>query len=225
MSSRVLRSVDAGDAHAIAWRHAEGEAGSAVIRGARTPGQDSGRAQSPEIASEEAERAFQVRLEAARQQARSEGEAAGAERSHRQLEPVIAGLSAAIHDLARQRPRLRAEAEEDTVKLAVAIAQRVLHREMATDPEAILGLVKAAFAKLNARETHRLRVSPEDAVSLEENRARLELPPGVEIVLDTSLRRGSALFETSRGELDASVDTQLAEIERGLADVMRRRIK
>ena len=37
------------------------------------------------------------------------------------------------------------------------------------------------------------------------------------------LTQGSAVFETSRGELDASVDTQLAEIERGLTDVLERR--
>ncbi len=36
---------------------------------------------------------------------------------------------------------------------------------------------------------------------------------------DASLAPGSAIFETSRGELDASVDTQLAEIDRGFADL------
>jgi len=33
------------------------------------------------------------------------------------------------------------------------------------------------------------------------------------------------IFETSRGDLDASIDTQLGEIERGLADVVRRRLQ
>jgi flagellar biosynthesis/type III secretory pathway protein FliH len=31
------------------------------------------------------------------------------------------------------------------------------------------------------------------------------------------------VFETERGNLDASVDAQLREIERGLADCLRRR--
>jgi flagellar assembly protein FliH len=146
---------------------------------------------------------MQARLDAARQQGRSEGEAAGLARAAQRLDPAIANLSAATQELSGQRARLRSEAEEDTVKLAVAIARRVLHRELSTDPEAILGLVKAAFQKLNARETHRLRVSPADATTLHENRVRLELPPRVEIAADASLRPGSAVFETSRGELDA----------------------
>jgi len=162
-------------------------------------------------------------VQTAYQQGFAAGEAAGAKRASERLEPALAALSATVQDLAGTRKRFRAEAEQDTVKLAISIARRVLHRELATDPEAILGLVIVAFQKLNARETHRLRVSPQDAATIQENRARLEFPPGLEIVTDGSLRRGSAVFETSRGELDASVDTQLAEIDRGFADIMRRR--
>ena len=60
---------------------------------------------------------------------------------------------------------------------------------------------------------------------IQEIRARLNLPPGLEISADSELPPGSAIFETSRGELDASVDTQLAEIDRGFADIVKRRSK
>jgi len=234
MSSRVLRSEEAAAAPAVEWRNAGGNLARMRPQNIdRTHPQDSGRThaqggahpQAQEAPPAEWERAVEARIEAARQQGRAEGEAAGLARAAQRLDPVIANLSAAIQELARLRPRFREEAEEDTVKLAVAIARRVLHRELSSDPEAILGLVKAAFQKLNARETHRLRVSPQDAAAIDERRAILELPPRVEIVRDASLRPGSAVFETSRGELDASVDTQIAEIERGLADVMKRRVK
>jgi flagellar assembly protein FliH len=167
---------------------------------------------------------LQRQIESARKQGRAEGEAIGAQRANQRLDPTLAELGALLKELAQLRPRLRLELEEDTVKLALVIARRVLHRELATDPEAILGLVKAAFHKLNAREAHRLRLAPPDAAVLEEFRARLNLPDALEITRDASLPRGSVIFETSRGELDASVDTQLSEIERGLTDIMRRRI-
>ena len=83
----------------------------------------------------------------------------------------------------------------------------------------------AAFQKLNARETHRLRVAPADLAVIQENRVRLELPTGLEIAPDSSMTAGSAIFETSRGEDDASVDTQLAEIDRGFADVVKKRAR
>src|SRR5581483_5832509 len=136
-----------------------------------------------------------------------------------------AALNRIAAELATLRKRFRAEVEEDTVKLAIAIARRVLHREVETDPEAILGLVMAAFQKLNARETHRLRLSPKDAAIVQEHRARFEFPEALQISADASLPPSSAVFETSRGELDASVDTQLAEIGRGFADLVKRRAR
>jgi flagellar assembly protein FliH len=137
--------------------------------------------------------------------------------------PVLASLGNIVQELAGTRKRFRIDAEEDTVRLAIAIARRVLHREIATDPEAILGLVRSAFDRLNAREVHRLRVSPDDAAAIHEHSAGLHLPAQVEIAADASLARGSAVFETSRGELDACIGTQLDEIERGFADLVRRR--
>jgi flagellar assembly protein FliH len=40
---------------------------------------------------------------------------------------------------------------------------------------------------------------------------------------DPGLERGAAVLETARGELDASIETQLAEIERGFADLVEGR--
>jgi flagellar assembly protein FliH len=125
--------------------------------------------------------------------------------------------------LASQSEARRAEAEEDLVKLAIAIARRVLHRELATDPDAILGLVKAAAAKLNARDVRRLRLSPNYYAVVAAHRAALELSPGLHVESDESLGSDSIIFETVRGELDATVGTQLAEIERGLTDLVRRK--
>jgi len=166
---------------------------------------------------------LETRTAAAYQQGFSAGEQAGAARAAGRLEPVLASLNSVIAELAGARHLFRAEAEEATVALAIAIARRVLHRELSTDPEAIHGLVKAAFQKCDARETHRLMLCPADAETVKQNRSLLRLPPALDIVADSSLQRGAALFETSRGDLDASVETQLSEIERGFADVLRRR--
>jgi flagellar assembly protein FliH len=213
MSSRIYGPQDGTPAAPIAWRQTGGAPIQMVQPGEAAPGGSP--AQGAEL----------ERIQTAHQQGRMEGEAAGMQHASQRLDPVMAQLNALLLDLASQRKRLRMEAEEDTVKLAIAIARRVLHRELSTDPEAILGLVNAAFGKLNAREVHRLRVSPTEAAALHENRARLQLPAGLEIATEASFPPGCAVFETSRGDLDASVDTQLAEIGRGLADIVRKRVR
>jgi flagellar biosynthesis/type III secretory pathway protein FliH len=45
----------------------------------------------------------------------------------------------------------------------------------------------------------------------------------IEVIGDPTLDRGAVLFETARGRLDASAETQFAEIERGLTDRLRAR--
>jgi flagellar assembly protein FliH len=215
MSSRVLRPEDGAVSTPMVWRPASGP----TAQNARPRPVEPAAVSESRLSEQEAE----ARTRAAYNQGVAAGEAAALQRMQQKLDPVLSGLNAMIAELASSRKRVRAEAEDDAVKLAIAIARRVLYRELATDPEAILGLVKAAFSKLNARETHRLRVSPSDAAAIQEHRAKLQLPPALEIASDGSLTPGSAIFETTRGELDASVDTQLSEIDRGLTDVMKRR--
>ena len=46
------------------------------------------------------------------------------------------------------------------VQLSLAIARRMLRRELAVDPDALHGLVLAALEKLQAQEICRVRVHP-----------------------------------------------------------------
>ncbi len=229
MSSRIRRAEpDAGsagseDAQPIQWRvfgQPSGQARAAQLLGGQ-PGQPR-KAGAAELQPADAERLEQARA-AAYQQGVAAGEASATQRAQAKLDPALASFSAIVAELAASRKKLRVEAETAAVALALEVARRVLHREVAADPEAILGLVKAAFQKCDARSTERLRISPPDAEAIGEHRARLNFPQALEIIPDRSLPRGSVIFETSRGDLDASVDTQLAEIERGLADVLKRR--
>jgi flagellar assembly protein FliH len=112
--------------------------------------------------------------------------------------------------------------EEDLVHLAIAVARRILHRELQVDPEALTGIVKAVVERVEAREVHRLLVAPFDLPFIQKRLAELGLPSRVELSADSSLVRGSVVLETARGRIDASVETQLSEIERGFADLVRR---
>ena len=156
------------------------------------------------------------------QQAFREGQAAARQDLAGQIETMNGRLARTIEELTGLRRRFRQEAEEDVVALAIAIARRILHRELTVAPEALLGLVKAALEKLEAREVHRVRVSHQDAAMVQQYLEKMGLPRQVEIVGDPGVERGALIFDTSRGALDASTQTQLAEIERGFADLVRR---
>jgi flagellar assembly protein FliH len=147
-----------------------------------------------------------------------EGEAAGRARAAAEVQPVLERLARSIHEVTGLRARLRSEAEADLVQLSLAIARRVLHREIAIDPEALHGLILGALKKLQGQEIARVRVHPSHAAPVM-NCLRQNLnTEQVEVIADPSREVGAVIFETQRGNLDASVESQLQEIERGLAD-------
>ena len=162
------------------------------------------------------------RIRQAHQQGYAEGQAAGHQAQATQIEAMQVKLARTIEEITSLRPRYRQEAEQDLVALALMIARRILHRELTVSPEALLGLVKAALEKIDAREVNRVRVSRQDSAMVREFFEKMGLPHRIEVAADPSLGPGSVILESQRGSLDASVDTQLAEIERGFADLVRR---
>jgi len=151
-----------------------------------------------------------------------EGEIAGRNRAGAEMQPVMERLARSIQEIANLRDRLRREAESDVVLLALAIARRVIRREMAADPDALRGLVIAALEKLRGQEISRVKVHPSHAAMVKACLQQALSGGLVEVVSDQSRELGSVIFETSRGNLDASVDSQLQEIERGLTDRLRK---
>ena len=100
------------------------------------------------------------KLDQARREAYAEGLAAGRQQSEELFRPAVQGLAETLISLARLRETIREETTQDLVHLAISIAARVIHREVAVDPDALAGLIQAAFSKLQSREINRVRMHP-----------------------------------------------------------------
>ena len=142
----------------------------------------------------------------------------GREEATAEVKKAFDQVAHTLEDLAKVKRRLRQEAEQEVVKLSLAVARRILYRELSTDPSSIEGIVHAALQKLQQREASRVRVYPAGAPAVRAALERMGSRSGIEVVPDPGLTTGALLFETSVGELDASIETQLQEIQRGFAD-------
>lgn len=151
---------------------------------------------------------------------RNEGNSAARQALSERLESELAKAARLIQELTAAGPRLRQCAEEDLVRLAVAIARRVLHRETTVDPDALTGLVKAAFSRLDQRDILQARTDPSSEAAMLRILNMVDGKHRIKLVVDAGLRPGSLILDTSRGYLDASVETQLDEIERGFIDIV-----
>jgi flagellar assembly protein FliH len=177
-------------------------------------------------------RARIVEMEAAMEmksrQSYAAGVQAGEESARQNLESgvreTVQQLTAAIAELSGKRAETIRRAEADTVRLSIEIARRVLHRELSVDGSALEALIKAAMDKLQAQEVYRVRVHPDQEKLVRSCLDQTAHGQSVAVVSDPVQPKGGAIFEISRGSLDASVETQLAEIEHGLIDQLEARV-
>jgi flagellar assembly protein FliH len=158
-------------------------------------------------------------LAQARALGHAEGLAEGDQRRREDLEIERSAVSHLCTGFAKERKRYFAEVEGEVVKLALAIAARVLQRESAMDPTLLRGVVKVALAKLGDVKGAVLRMNPAD----EEAWYGAMKHSGVEIVGDVTLRRGELRLEAAGGVAELGVAEQLVEIERGFFDLLARR--
>jgi flagellar assembly protein FliH len=70
------------------------------------------------------------------------------------------------------------------------------------------------------REITEVRLHPSLAAPVRAHLARIGAPQSIEVREDPSLEPGAVMMETARGTIDASLETQLDEIGRGLADAL-----
>lgn len=172
----------------------------------------------PSIDLEELERKHQSALVSARQDGYMQGLQQARGEASAEIKAINDRVAQTLADLANTKKRIRQESEQELLKLSMAIARRILYRELLSDPEALHGVVHAALQKLQNREVSRVRVFPAGADPLRRSLERIGAAPAIEIYPDPTQKVGDLVFETAFGELDASIDTQLLEIQRGFAD-------
>jgi flagellar assembly protein FliH len=185
------------------------------------------KALSPETSSlnqriAELERSLVETEAAAYARGRREAEAEANQRLNTTMQNTAERMAQSVKQLADLRPRLCKEAEADLLRLSLAIAQRILHRELNIDPTALQALVKLSLDRLGRQEQIRVRVTPALADSVRAILGKLSSRPP-DVAPDSALEAGGLIFETTRGQLDASIHSQLDEIERGLIDHLENR--
>jgi flagellar assembly protein FliH len=220
-SSRVLRAEEHSGVTPVSWRTS-----SAPFRPTSTsanPGRDGISTEAADTAKgPDADKEREGIEREAYQRGFLAGQAAGREQGRAEVQPLLDQMGRSLATLAGMRSNLRSDAEKDLVKLAVAIARRVLHRELTLDPGSIEGLIRVALEKLEARELCRVRVHPDQEAAIRNSLERFSNSQKVELIADSSMQCGDVLFETTHGDLNGSIEAQLQEIERGLADRLQR---
>ncbi len=173
----------------------------------------------------------QLRLQAEQmtagiERARSEAKIETRREMEKELEEKIArersGILKVCEELGRERMRYFAAVEAEVVKLSLAIAARVLHREVKLDPLLLAGVVRVALDKMAEGSTAVLRVPVSEVENWRQVLAD-EKEGSPQLMGDDRLSEGECVIDTNVGSVELGVGAQLKEIERGFLDLLQQR--
>ncbi len=154
-------------------------------------------------------------------EARRDGHASGYTSGLNEAQAAMAGMIATLGEIlaaARdERHVLLTSAEPELVRLAVGIAERVLHQQIALDHGVVVEMARAAIARIVDRERITMRVNPADIEQMRGHRDELLALGDVKtmrVIEDQRVDRGGVILETDAGSIDAKISTQLTEVRK-----------
>jgi flagellar biosynthesis/type III secretory pathway protein FliH len=158
------------------------------------------------------------RIEAIEHQAYHEGYTRGqhtaAEEMELRLDEILQRMRATLDELGTLAPLAMRRADREMIHLAVAMAERIIRREVRVEPASLLEMARAAIDRLGERVTAVIHLNPIDLEAIvSDGSGRIG---SLDIVADPDLPRGGCMIRTNLGAIDAGVDAQVRELLRAM---------
>lgn len=145
----------------------------------------------------------------------AQGERAGAEAAAARTDQVLRRLAQTIEELTALRVEILQKTERQVVQLAVAMAKRIVHREISLDTDLIAAMARVALERMGDVANATIHLHPDDYAATAG--ASGHIGTGVvQVVADSAVRRGGCLVRSDFGLIDVSADAQIAELSTAL---------
>jgi flagellar assembly protein FliH len=170
------------------------------------------------------------RLEKLRRAAYSEGFEAGraegaakAEGEHREaLRPMLERFTRLLQEFDDIKKELYHANESFLIQLVFQISKQVILKDLAIDRDYVKRITASIVEKLGAKDNIRIKVSKVDAENIETIKEHLkaQIPDlrNLQIEGSDELQAGGCKVETDLSRINASVENQLAAIEKSLGE-------
>lgn len=189
-------------------------------------------------AREKARQLSQKMIEEARGKARQEAEKIkkeafargyeeGLAKGKEEAEIIKASAQKLLEEARIKAREIVAAAEPEVIRMAVALAEKLLQRQLEENEESILPLLEKSLEELSGGREIRVKVPSQDLdfcrQRLEQIREKLKPGTHLELLADPSLKRGSCRVESEEGQVEISVQDNFAGLSEALLSLSRQR--
>lgn len=123
-----------------------------------------------------------------------------------------------------KRNCLLKDVEKDLIQLVISVYEKVLYEKVEEDEELIVSLILNGIDNLEISQKLTIIVSEEDYEAVKRSKdiilAKASLVDEIDIRINSDMIRGDCVLETSKGNVDVSINNQLKEIKDLLLTIM-----
>lgn len=141
------------------------------------------------------------------------GRKEGAQAAQSKVQSCVKQIDGILSSLNEPFKTLDDEVEQGMVTIIISMVRQLVRREVRSDPNQIIGVVREALAILPvASRNVQLKLHPDDAVLIREAYALSEADLGWRIIEDPVMSAGGCRVVTETSQVDASLESRLANL-------------
>lgn len=138
-----------------------------------------------------------------------------------QMQTVLPAMQQLVHEVQAARLVWMQQWEQNAVRFSLAVAEKIVRREVAQQPDIALHLVREALELASGSQQIRVYLNPQDHAALGKQVAEIarhiaSIAP-TDIQADEGVTPGGCIVQTEFGHIDQTVEAQLARIAEELA--------
>ena len=176
---------------------------------------------SEEIVQEAKAKADEIQEEAFRT-GYEEGKAESSAEVYKAADSISKAFEAGLSDVASIKDNILKQAEPDIVRMATAIASKLVFRELKLHPDAIVDIAKETIKAVKNDGKITIKLHPDDRKTLEEHFSELtsDISSDSKLILedDADISAGGCIVETDVSLIDASFEVRMAAVDQFLND-------
>ncbi len=155
-------------------------------------------------------------LEDLKKQAFEQGKQAGIKEAEARFGDTSNALADLLSEVSGLRESIINNSSQDMLRLVMAISRQIIHKETSLDDDIILEtLSKALRAAIKTDEYH-IKINPDDLATVNDKKplflTSISGLKNITVEPDPSVAKGGCLVESSLGQVDATIESQLEKL-------------
>ena len=152
----------------------------------------------------------------------AQGEKDGLELGTAKAEKLAGNLEILLEEITQLRSKIGKQYEREILALVYAIARTIIQTQINFSESVVKDALKAALELTAEKRDITIRINPDDFEYVQKIKPELfpkqETLKALVVTPDVSIARGGCLLETPSGDVDARVETQLANVLQSLKE-------